>query len=205
MKRLLVIGASGHGKVIADIAELNGYDNIVFLDDNAGIKCCGRHQIVGKSRDTAEFASLGYDVFIAVGDGRIRQGIQERLERENIEPVILIHPSSIIASDVKIGNGSVVMAGAVINSGSCIGKGCIVNTCASVDHDSIMGDFVHVSVGAHVAGNVCVEHGTWIGIGAVVSNNIYICANCMIGAGAVVVKDIKDAGTYAGVPARKKR
>ena len=94
------------------------------------------------------------------------------------------------------------MAGAVVNADAVIGKGCIINTCSSVDHDCTISDFVHVSVGAHIAGTVNVGDRTWIGIGAVVSNNINICADCKIGAGAAVVKDIDMEGTYVGVPAR---
>lgn len=95
------------------------------------------------------------------------------------------------------------MAGAVINPGSRVGKGVIVNTCSSVDHDCKIGDFVHVAVGAHLAGSVEVGEASWIGAGAIVNNNLCICGSCVIGAGAVVVKDIKEAGTYVGVPARR--
>ena len=77
-----------------------------------------------------------------------------------------------------------------------------MNTCSSVDHDNSLGDFVHVSVGTHLAGTVKVGNHTWVGAGAVVSNNITITDSCMIGAGAVVVKDIVQSGTYVGVPAR---
>ena len=97
------------------------------------------------------------------------------------------------------------MAGAVINSGARIGTGCIVNTCASVDHDCNVGDYVHIAVGSHLCGTVSMGDETWIGAGAIVSNNISICSECMIGAGAVVVKDIKESGTYVGVPAKKVR
>ena len=79
----------------------------------------------------------------------------------------------------------------------------IINTCASVDHDCIISDYVHVSVGAHIAGTVQIGAHTWIGAGATVSNNISICSDCMIGAGTVVVRDIYVSGKYVGVPARK--
>ena len=117
--------------------------------------------------------------------------------------VSLVHPSAVIAPNVKIGVGTVVMAGAVINPWTKIGQGCIINTCASVDHDCRIGDFVHVSVGAHVAGTVIIGDNTWVGAGATVSNNIEIVEDCMIGAGAVVIADITEHGTYVGVPAKK--
>ncbi len=193
--RLIIIGASGHGKVVANIAKLNGYTDIVFLDDDDKVKECGGYPVVGNSNLAPEG-----EVFAAVGNARIRKMLMERYA-DRVQP-ILIHPNAVIAEETKIGNGSVVMAGAVINPGTSIGKGCIINTCSSVDHDCQIADFVHVSVGSHIAGTVKIGEGTWIGAGATVSNNITVCSNCMIGAGAVVVKDIKEVGKYIGVPAR---
>jgi acetyltransferase-like isoleucine patch superfamily enzyme len=96
------------------------------------------------------------------------------------------------------------MAGVVMNADASIGEGCIINTSSSVDHDNVLADFVHVSVGAHLAGTVKVGKGAWIGAGAVVSNNISICREALVGAGAVVVCDITEPGTYIGVPAKRK-
>ena len=117
--------------------------------------------------------------------------------------VILIHPNAVVADDVEIGLGTVVMAGAVINPGAKIGNGVIVNTCSSIDHDCVLDDYSHVSVGAHLCGTVHVGKKTWIGAGATISNNIDICENCLIGAGAVVIKNLNTLGTYVGVPAQK--
>ena len=200
MKKIVIIGASGHGKVAADIALKCGYTDIVFLDDNISIKNCGRHSVVG-SNDRVE--DINGDVIVAIGNSAARRRIQESIEEERL--AVLIHPDAVVAEDVTIGSGTVVMAGTVINPGSMIGRGCIINTCASVDHDCKLGDYVHVAVGAHLAGSVEVGDETWIGAGATVSNNIEICGRCMIGAGAVVVKDIEEAATYLGVPARQKQ
>jgi sugar O-acyltransferase (sialic acid O-acetyltransferase NeuD family) len=196
MNRLIIIGASGHGKVIADIALLNGYSDIVFLDDNENVSECVGFPIVGKTAD-AKF--MDGDKIVAIGNEEVREKIQS-----SIKTVTLIHPSAVIGRRVKIGEGSVVMAGAVINSDTIIGRGCIINTCSSVDHDCIIGDYVHVAVGAHISGTVHVGNGTWIGAGATISNNVDICSKCVIGAGAVVVNNIDSAGTYIGIPARKK-
>jgi len=200
MKKIVIIGASGHGKVAADIALKCVYTDIVFLDDNISIKNCGRHSVVG-SNDRVE--DINGDVIVAIGNSAARRRIQESIEEERL--AVLIHPDAVVAEDVTIGSGTVVMAGTVINPGSMIGRGCIINTCASVDHDCKLGDYVHVAVGAHLAGSVEVGDETWIGAGATVSNNIEICGRCMIGAGAVVVKDIEEAATYLGVPARQKQ
>lgn len=199
MKRLLIIGASGHGRVIADIAEKNGYEEIIFFDDDPSKKKCGAYPVAGPAERIQEFDG---DLFIAIGNA----GAREKLTDANAErnTVTLIHPAAVIAGDVEIGCGSAVMAGAVINPGAKIGRGCIINTCASVDHDCSLGDFVHIAVGAHVAGTVSIGKRTWIGAGATVSNDVTICKNCMIGAGAVVVNDLTESGTYVGLPAHLK-
>ena len=197
MKKLAIIGAGGHGKVIADMAKKNGYERIAFLDDCNKDDFLGCYPIIG---DTDIAVPEDYDFFIAIGNAEIRRKMTGKFSDRNI--VTLIHPDAVIADGVKLGRGTCIMAGAVINPGVVIGEGCIVNTSSSVDHDSVLGDYVHVSVGAHIAGTVCVGDGTWVGIGAVISNNISVCSNCMLGAGAVVVKDILTSGTYVGVPAR---
>jgi len=200
MKRLAIIGASGHGKVIADIARKNGYKKIVFLDDDESIHECGGYPVIGKS---SEAGTIDADIIVGIGNADIRKRIQESVPEEKL--VTLIHLDAVVAEDVVVGEGTVVMAGAVINPGVRIGKGCIINTCSSVDHDCEVGDYVHISVGSHLCGTVSVGSGTWIGAGATVSNNISICSDCMIGAGAVIVKNIDLAGTYMGVPARRIR
>lgn len=194
--KLIIIGASGHGKVIADIAVKNGYHDIVFLDDNETVKTCAGYPVVGKTPDAI---SLSGDKIVAIGDARIRKEIQSKLS--NV--VTLIHPQAIISRRVEIGMGSVVMAGAVINSDTIIGKGVIVNTGSSIDHDCCIGDFSHISVGAHVAGTVSIGNSSWIGAGATVINNVNICSECMIGAGTVVISNIEESGTYIGVPAKR--
>lgn len=194
--RLIIVGASGHGKVIADIAVLNGYSDIVFLDDDTNICECAGWPVVGKSDEAPDG-----EVFVAVGNAKIRRAITERyFDRK--QPT-LIHPSAVIANGVEVGKGTVVMAGAVINPGAKIGNSCIINTSSSVDHDCIVCDFSHISVGAHLSGTVTVGEDTWIGAGATVINNVTICGGCMVGAGAVVISDIDDPGTYVGVPAIK--
>ena len=198
MRKLAIIGASGHGKVVADIARKNGYKEIVFLDDDDSIHECGGYPVIGKS---SEAGTIDADVIIGIGNAGVRKQIQEPIPDEKL--VTLIHPDAVIAEDVVIGKGTVVMAGAVINPGVRIGKGCIINTCSSVDHDCVVGDYVHIAVGSHLCGTVSVGDGTWIGAGATVSNNVSICSDCMIGAGAVVVNDIQKSGTYVGVPARR--
>ena len=197
MKGLIIIGASGHGKVIADIAVLNGYTDIVFLDDDERKTQCAGFPVIGRTLDAPEG-----DIFVAIGNTANHKRLMEQY-RDRTFPV-LIHPKAVVARDVEIGPGTVVMAGAVINPGTRIGVGCIINTCSSVDHDCVLSDLTQIAVGAHLCGTVTVGPETFIGAGATVINNLTICGGCVIGAGAVVVRDIQAPGIYIGVPARAK-
>ncbi len=196
MNRLIIIGAGGHGKVIADIAVRNGYRDIAFLDDNDEVEECAGFPIIGPTNIATDISG---DKIIAIGNANVREKFQSLLET-----VTLIHPNATISRRVKIGEGSVVMAGAVINSDTVIGRGCIVNTAASIDHDCKIGNFVHVSVGSHIAGTCRIGDKSWIGAGATVINNVDICDSCMVGAGALVIKNIEEFGTYVGIPAKLK-
>jgi len=202
-KNLLIIGASGHGKVVADIAlKMKKWENIYFLDDNEKLKEVMGLEVIGKTSDALHFIKES-DLIVGIGNNHIRQNIQNHLEENGVSIPVLIHPSAVIGSDVEIGAGTVVMAGTVINCSTKIGKGCIINTGATLDHDNVIGDFVHISPGVHLAGTVRVGKVTWLGIGSVVSNNINITSGCKIGAGAVVIEDIARSGVYVGIPARK--
>ena len=198
--KIIIIGASGHGKVVADIAEKVGYKEIAFLDDNEDTKKCGKYPVIGKSLDAIKYKDS--DFIVGIGNNCVRKQIQEYLLNNGLNVVKLIHPNAVIAPDVSIGIGTVIVAGAVINSNAKIGQGCIVNTGSTIDHDDTIGDFVHISVGCHIAGTVNIADNCWLCIGSVISNNLSICANCTIGAGAVVVNDIVEQGTYVGVPAK---
>ena len=199
MNRLVIIGAGGHGKVIADIACLNGYREIIFLDDDSNKTNCGAYAVEGGVDTLGSYGEC--DCFVAVGNPYIRERITKTIDAGRL--ITLIHPDAIVAQNVKPGKGTVIMAGAVINPDTVIGEGCIINTCSSVDHDNRIGNYVHVAVGAHLCGAVSVEDRTWVGAGAIVSNNITVCSDCIIGAGTVVIKDIDEPGTYIGVPAQK--
>lgn len=202
MRRLFIVGCSGHGKVIADIAlKQNKYDELLFLDDNPKSDNCLGIPVIGNS--TYENITSEDEIIVAIGNPDIRQRLLETYSQKGLKVATLIHPHAVIGTGVKIGEGTVVMAGAVINPDAVVGKGVIINTGATVDHDDVICDYAHISVGAHIAGTVTIGKSTWIGAGAVVSNNLHICDRVMVGAGAAVVKNIKEQGTYVGVPARK--
>lgn len=196
MNRLVIIGAGGHARVVADIARLCGYKDIIFLDD-ADVAMAS-----GKVSDYDKYSKVG-DFIIAIGNSHVRKKIQTMLESKGCHIVTLIHPSAVIGSNVLIDTGSVVMAGAIVNTGARIGKGVILNTCCSVDHDSVVSDYCHISVGAHLAGSVTIGERSFVCAGATIINNISICDDCVIGAGAAVIKNINHSGTYVGVPAKE--
>lgn len=202
-KKLLIIGASGHGKVCADIAfKMNQWNEIAFLDDNPPKKSVLGFKVIGKLIDAVHYVD-DYDFFVGIGDNETREKIQNKLESLDANIPTLIHPNAVIGADVQIGIGTVVMAGVVINCSTKIGDGCIINTGATIDHDNVIEDYVHISPGVHVAGNVNIGSGTWLGIGSNVVNNISIANWCTVGAGAVVISNIDELGTYVGIPARR--
>jgi sugar O-acyltransferase (sialic acid O-acetyltransferase NeuD family) len=198
---LLIIGAGGHGRVVADIAKRTGcYQEIAFLDD-AVLDGTFAYPYFGKTDAAFKYVDR-YDMVVAIGNGAVRKRIMDALESQGAYFATVISPDAVIAEDVVIGGGTVIGPSVVINTGTVIGKGVILNTASSVDHDCVIGDFCHVAVGARVCGTVAVGEHTWIGAGATVINNITVCPECLIGAGAVVVKNISSSGTYLGVPAK---
>ena len=198
MNRLVIIGAGGHGKVVADIALKDGYSDICFVDDNAVGECLG-FPIIGTSTCIDSLNDGMTDFVIGIGNNRIRKKVAER---HDVDWATLIHPSAQIAADVTIGAGTVIMANAVVNVSASVGRHCIINTGAIVEHDNVIEDYVHLSPGAVLGGTVRIGELTHVAIGATVRNNINVCRECTIGAGAVVVNNIEHRGVYIGVPAR---
>lgn len=196
MKKVIIVGAGGHGKVAADIISLSGDKVVGFLDDKPLENLTG-FNVVGNTNDVGKWSDCLY--FAAIGNADIRKKIMQK----NVLWYTAIHPTAVIADNVKISEGAFFAANSVVNSGAKIGRGCIVNTAATVDHDCVLEDFVHISPGAHLSGSVRVGTETWIGVGACVVNNIDVCGGCIIGAGAAVIKSIYESGTYVGVPAER--
>lgn len=205
-KKVVIIGAGGHAKVIADIIEKSGDEVVGFLDDNKenGATVIKNYKVIGDLNNRFAMAVTKKDVefIIAIGDNKKREEISHS---PNLKFYTAIHPSAQIGLDVEIQEGTVVMANVCINSSARIGKHCIINTGAIIEHDNIIEDFVHISPNATLGGTVKIGESTHVGIGSIVKNNITICKNCTIGAGAVVVKNIIEEGTYVGVPARERK
>ena len=200
-KGLIIIGSGGHGKVVADIASKIGiYQHIAFLDDYLSIKIPG-YELLGRTKEYQKWKDR-YEFVIAIGNSSIRSKIQQEIEKE-VFVTTLVHPNAVIGESVTLGKGTVVMANAVVNSGTIIEEGVIVNTGSTIDHDCKIGSFVHIAPGCHISGTVYIGAKSWIGVGSCIVNNVSICDESIIGAGATVINDIKEKGTYVGVPAKK--
>lgn len=203
MKRLAILGASGHGKVVADIAECCGWQHVDFFDDAwPELQQNGRWNVVGNTGALVTSLEHYDGVAVAIGSNAIRYQKLQYLQHAGATLVTLIHPRSVISQYATVGIGSVVMANAIVNADASVGVGAILNTACSVDHDCFLGAAVHISPGAHLAGNVQIEDCCWIGIGSSVRQGVRIGARAVIGAGAAVVCDISEDVTAIGVPAR---
>lgn len=199
MRNLVIIGAGGHGKVCAEIAmAMKKWKNIYFLDDCfPRVRKCLNFEIVGKTNDFNKFKEA--DFFVAIGNNKVRSEFLLTLEKLDINIITLIHPSSIISTYSKIGDGTSIHQNAIINTDSKIGRGCIINTNAIVEHENYIDNFVHLSPGVNLGGQVKIGEYTWLGIGSTVINNINIDHEVIIGANSLILSDIKSAGVYKGL------
>lgn len=199
MSDLIIIGGGGHAKSVADIAIKNGYNVIGFLDDNEEVTEMLGIKRLGAVADCEKYAQKAKFV-IGIGNNAVRKRIYETY---SLSYETLIHPSAIIATNVIIENGAVVLAGAIINADAKIGKQSIINTGVVVEHDCKIGEFTMVAPRATICGFTKVGNNCWIGAGSVVNNVVKIYDDVVVGSGAAVVKNIEEAGTYVGVPAKR--
>ncbi|MGL4959350.1 MAG: acetyltransferase [Plesiomonas sp.] len=202
MTKCAILGASGHGKVIADMAELNGFTDIHFFDDRfPQLVQLAHWQVKG---NTAQLlgALHEYDlVVVAIGHNATRLQKLHALSQAGAALKSLVHPNAAVSRYAQLGEGTVVMANAAINAFATVGFGGIINTGASIDHDCELADAVHISPGARLAGGVRVGEQSWIGIGAQIKQMISIGQQVVVGAGATVIKDVPDFLTVVGIPA----
>lgn len=206
MKNIIIFGAGGHAKVIADIIEKQKvYKLIGFLDDNvtSGTKVYG-YEVLGGKEYIAENADILFGGIIALGDNWIRKTVTEVIKElnGNFNFVTAIHPSASIGRGVSIGDGSVVMAGSIINSDAIIGNNCIINTKSSVGHDSVISDYATVAPNATIAGEVKIGECATMSISSTIIQGRSIGKHTVVGAGATVLEDIPDYVTAYGTPAK---
>ena len=204
MTGLLILGAGGHAKVVAETALASGTaSSVSFLDDSPTTTSLGFPVLGPLSLSLDSSLSLRFsNACVALGDSVTRLLWINRLLDSGYCLPTIIHPTSWISPSASIDKGSVVFAHAVIQSECSIGTGSIINTSCSVDHNSFLSSGVHISPGARLAGSVSVGFRSWIGIGASVIQQIQIGSDVTVGAGAVVTRDLPDSVTAVGVPAR---
>jgi sugar O-acyltransferase (sialic acid O-acetyltransferase NeuD family) len=202
VRHLFVVGAGGHGAVVADAADESGHwDVISFLDDDESLDAVLDFPVAGTTETIFSHADGYAEFIVAIGDNRHRLELCGHMAEKGLRLATVVHPAACVSKSATISAGSVVCAGAVINARAEVGRACIVNTAATVDHDCILEDGVHVSPGANLAGTVRVRRRAWIGIGSSVREGVTIGCDSVIGAGLAVVNDVEDALTVGGVPA----
>lgn len=196
IRPLCLYGAGGHGRVVGAQARRFLQREVLFGDDRATVPglAIAFHDIT---------AITGWDVVVTIGDNTTRRALQERLSPDQVAPALVMEPDRVFA--VSIGPGSQILAGAIINPDAVIGTGVIVNSGAIVEHDCRIGDYCHIAPGSVIGGGAQLGVGVLLGSNATVLPGIRIADAAVIGAGAVVTRDITEAGTYVGVPARALR
>ena len=202
MKNLAILGAGGHGKVAANIAEQLGW-NIHFFDlAYPTVTHCGHWQVLGDEQSLIKHASRYDAVFVAIGNNEIRATKQQEIKALGFTITSLISPNATLSEYIEIGEGVLIVDNACINIGTTIADGVIINTGANIDHDNILGAYSHISPGVNIAGDVTIGQQSWIGIGSSIIHQITIADNVIVGAGAVIINDVPANVTVVGCPAR---
>ncbi len=203
MKSLAILGASGHGKVVAEVALASGWNDVSFYDDAWPERCrLGKWPVLGDTAALLDSRDRFDGVIVAIGRNPVRMEKIGLVQEAGGLIATIVHPSAVISATARLGEGTVAMAGVVVNADAVIGRGSILNTSCSVDHDCVVGEGVHISPGVHLAGDVHVNDLSWIGIGASIRQGVTIGRAVQVGAGAAVVNDIADNLTVVGVPAK---
>ena len=200
---LKIIGRGGHGRVVADIARAMGEHPVSFLDDKPA-DAPAAPPVDGPTLELLPALAGSHRFAVGIGDAAARRRLAEAVCAAGGELAVLVHPSAVVARDVSLGEGTVVMAGAVINTGVRIGRFAVINTGATVDHDNIIEDNVQIAPGANLAGAVTCRENAFIATGAVVIPRIEIGESAYIAAGAVVTRPVRPRTLVAGCPAVEK-
>lgn len=201
---LWILGAGGHGRVVADAArEKDLWSQFVFFDDGSPPGTIADEGVIGGgTSDFLAASPMPVQRIVAIGNNRQRFQILTLCDELDLELVSVVHPRAIVSRGAALAPGCFVAAGAVISTGAILGRGTIVNTGASVDHDCWLGEAVHVSPGARLGGGVRVGDRAWIGLGAAVRHGAHIGADSVVGVGAVVLAGVADNLVMVGNPAR---
>lgn len=200
---IILIGDSGHGKVIVDIVRSNGDNVVAKLDDKYSEAFNENNCFFGPVSNVKDLIKEKQaKVIISIGSNSIRRKVVERLSLSNDHYATSIHKQAIISPSAEIGSGTVIMPGAVVNADVCIGSHSIVNSSSVIEHECIIGDFAHVSPGAIMAGGAELSEGVHIGAGATIIPLKKVGQWSVVGAGSVVLGNIKGFSTAVGIPAK---
>jgi sugar O-acyltransferase (sialic acid O-acetyltransferase NeuD family) len=201
---IFLFGAGGHARSVFEIVHRQGrYEVTIVLDDDPPSSSFRDVPVAGGRELLGEVVARGTGSgFVAIGDNADRRLITELALEAGAELVTLVDPSAVIARDVTIGTGTVVMPGVVVNTGAMIGAHAILNTSCTIDHDCAVEDYAHISPGAHLSGECRVGEAAHVGIGASVIQTLTIGPHATVGAGAVVVEDVPEGAVVVGIPAR---
>lgn len=204
MKRLAIVGAGGHGRVIADAAQCSGWSTVEFYDDAAAGDKTGSWIIRGNTGLLLERLQDYEGLIVGIGNNQIRAALQQRLHAAGAPLVSVIHPAATISRDASLAAGCAVFAQAVVNTGAQVGAGAILNTGCIVEHDCMLGEFVHIGPNAALGGGVRIGPRSWVGLGANVNHLMHIGQDSTIGSGATVIDDVPDSVVAVGTPARSR-
>ena len=191
-KKIAIIGAGGHGKVVGEIAFLNQYETIDFFDDNKNKIKEFPFKISGNLNYLKQHLENYDSFFVAIGQNQIRFNIIQWLKDKRLNIVSLAHPRSTVSEFSSLGIGTCIMANAVINPGTKVKEGVIINTSASIDHDCVINDFAHISPNCSLSGGVIIGEFSHLGTGTTVHPGINIGNNVVTAAGSKVFKNILD-------------
>ena len=208
MDEILVIGASGHAKVIIEAIEYHKKYKIYGIIDSfkqKGDSVLG-YKIIGTEHCIPDLVKKGITKgIVAIGDNWTRYQMHQKIKKlaPLFEFITVVHYSAIISPSVKIGKGTAILTNVKVNTDSKIGDGCILNTNASFGHDSVLSDFSSIAPGVTVAGNVSIDFCTAISLGANIIQGISIGKHSIVGAGSLVLTDVADFKKVFGVPAKE--
>ena len=199
----ILIGNSGHARVIRDCIEASGDRIFAILDDKDAIPSMDGNIFRGPLSEVGRLLEIDHRrVILAYSDNGVRKQLVDYLKLPDEKYGIVIHPKAVVSHYSEIGAGSVVLPGAVVNSGAVIGKHCILNTQSVVEHESLLQDYVHVSTGASITREVVVETGASLGANSTIIPNRKIGEWAIVGAGSAVIADLPPGCTAVGCPAK---
>jgi len=215
MKKIAIVGASGHGRVVADLAEMCGYQVFFFDDSFPNLKQIAHWSVIGsfsdllnqnQNQNQGQNQKLAFDyAIVAIGDNETRSKLSVQLRALDFILPALIHPSAVVSQYAVVESGSVIFANAIINAFAKIGSDCIINTGTIVEHDCIIDNAVHLSPNVALAGATKVGTATWLGIGSVTKQGVEIGSHSIIGANSTVLTNISANVTAVGSPATVKK